>query len=102
MKKSTRKIVNRNGKYPCDICKESNILHSHHINGRDIPNANDFFNISNLCPNCHYNCHYGNLIIEKWVMTSNGYELLWHKKGEESITGEDSHPNLLIPSDLEK
>ena len=95
MKRETRKIINRKGLYPCDICKKGNILHSHHINGREIPNANHPSNIANVCPNCHSNIHYGYIIVEKWVMTSNGHELFWHKKGEESITGENSTPKLV-------
>lgn len=96
VKKKNRKIVNRKGIEFCDICKKKNILHGHHINGRDIPNANHISNIANLCPTDHMEVHYGNIIIEKWVMTSIGRELIWHKKGESSLTGEDSTPPLLI------
>jgi len=88
--------MNRKGSAFCDICKEAKILHGHHINGRDIPNANHFSNIANVCPNCHMDIHYGNVIVERWSMTSEGFRLYWHKKGEDSFTGDDSNPNLLV------
>jgi hypothetical protein len=97
VKKTTRKIVNRQGTTLCDICKKPNILHGHHIRGRDIPNANHQSNIANICPNCHMEVHYGIKIIEGWIMTSSGLQLFWHKKGEASFTGDDAMPNLLIP-----
>ena len=97
MKKSTRKMINRKGVKPCDICIEPHILHGHHIRGRKIPNANHTSNIANICPNCHYAVHCDLIIIEGWASTSGGNILLWHKKGEESFTGDDAKVNLLIP-----
>lgn len=99
MKKTTiksRKEKNKSGKFNCDICGNKDILVCHHINGRDIQNANHPSNLSNICPNCHAKVHYGHIIIEKWVMSTNGLILLWHKKNETGITGEDSKPPLLI------
>jgi len=96
VKKKNRKVINRKGGSCCDICKEPHILVSHHINGRDIPNANHPSNLCNICSNHHAEIHYGNIIVEKWLMTSDGMRLFWHKKGEASFTGEDSTPNLLV------
>ena len=96
VKKKSRKIINRKGKAYCDICKKQEILVCHHILGRDIPNANHSSNLCNLCSCCHTSIHYGNIIVEKWVYTSDGLQLFWHKKGESSFTGEDSTPNLLV------
>lgn len=83
------------GKCKCEICGNSEILINHHIKGRDIPNANHKSNLCLICSNCHMGIHYGNIIIEKWVMTSCGNQLFWHKKGENSFTGEDSTPPIL-------
>ena len=93
--KKTRKIQNRTGEMICPICKVNDFLVLHHINGRDTPQAEFSHNLVSICPNCHTKVHYGTIIIEKWIMGSNGRELVWHKKGELSITGEDSHPPLL-------
>ena len=90
-----RKQINRSGKNPCQICGEPHILQTHHIDGRDIPNANHSSNLADLCPTCHNNVHWGEVIIERWVMTSSGMELIWHKKGEESLTGDNSSPHLI-------
>jgi hypothetical protein len=34
--------------------------------------------------------HKGEIILEKRVLTTKGYTLMWHKKEEESVTGDDS------------
>lgn len=90
------KLSNRSGRFPCDLCSELEILEQHHINGRDIPNPNHPSNLCNICSRCHTKIHYGRIIIERWVQTSGGLELIWHRKNEEGLTGEDSKPKLLI------
>jgi len=91
MRKKTRKVINRSGHGECSICKEEAPLVEHHIRGRKIPNANHPSNLCSVCPNCHSKVHLGMIIIEKWCGTMSGTELFWHKKGEESFTGEDAH-----------
>lgn len=98
MKNSTKQLK-ASGCSCCEICKNPNILVTHHINGREIPNANHPSNLVNICANCHNDIHYGKIIVEKWVMSTGGPILFWHKKGEASITGEDSTPNLLFNPD---
>ena len=93
MKKSKRK-ANRSGKCPCDICKEPQILEEHHIRGRKIPLANARSNKTYICANCHNKVHYGLIVIEGWVMTTSGAELVWHKEGEEGLTGSDAKPHV--------
>lgn len=88
--------MNKSGKVSCDICKEISILHQHHIRGRSIPDYNHPSNLSNICPNCHAKIHYGVIILEGWATTTLGKELLWHKKEENGITGNDAKPNLLV------
>ena len=95
MSKKTRKKQNRSGNEICSICKNHSILICHHINGRDIEDANKSWNLVNICDTCHRKIHEGILIIEKWAMTSSGMELFWHKKGEENILGEESNPYLI-------
>lgn len=96
MKKRIRKIFNRSGNGKCNICKKSEILVEHHIEGRDIPNANHPSNIVSICSNCHRLVHEGEVVIEKWIMSTSGHELLWHKKGEPSFSGQDS-TTYIIP-----
>ena len=95
MKRKTRKTMNKSGKKPCQICNEPNILQTHHIYGRKIPNYNHSSNLADVCGSCHDKIHWGHIIIEKWTMTTNGMELLWHKKDEESFSGEDSSPHII-------
>lgn len=96
MKKKIRQLSNRSGQELCSICKEPHILQEHHINGRNVPNYKRAWNITNICANCHDEIHFGKIVIEKWVMTTSGRELIWHKKGEESITGFESTPHMII------
>jgi hypothetical protein len=95
IKKDTIKQMNRSGNYNCDICNASEIREIHHINGRDIPNYNHPSNIANICSNCHTKLHHGQIIIEKWAMTSNGLKLLWHNVDNPSFSGQDSKPYLI-------
>ena len=71
------------------------VIEEHHIRGRKIPNPNHPSNLANICPNDHADIHEGNSIIERWVATSSGKILSWHKRGEEGITGEDSKTYLI-------
>lgn len=93
---SVKKEMNKKGKCICEICHKPGILVIHHIEGRKIPNANHPSNLVSLCPSCHMQVHYDFIVIEKWVATTNGKQLIWHKKKEASFTGEDAHPPLLI------
>jgi hypothetical protein len=89
-----KKKRNSAGDFPCAICGTPAHLHQHHIAGREIPNANHPSNIADICPNCHHAIHFGKLIIEGWVVTTDGPILMYHKKGEESFTGNDATPPL--------
>ena len=90
-----RKISNRTGNKQCDICHCPNFLVLHHIEGRNIKNKNGKTNLTDICPNCHFLVHQGEIIIEKWTMTSNGMELVWHYKSDESLTGIESKPYII-------
>jgi DNA mismatch repair protein MutS len=96
VKLNVRKKKNRSGKALCDICQEPHILEIHHIRGRKIPNANDDFNLVDICANCHNKIHYGKIIIENWVMTSNGKKLIYREPHEESFTGNDAIPHQVL------
>jgi hypothetical protein len=95
MRRKVKRAKNRSGKFPCEICKNPNFLVEHHINGRDIPNANHPSNLVSICSNCHMLIHSGKIIIEKWVVTSEGRILFWHPVEESSFTGEDSSPHII-------
>lgn len=93
--KRVRKILNKSGKNPCNICNVVNILQEHHISGRNIPNPNHPSNLCAICSNCHTKVHHGQIIIEKWVQTSEGKELLWHSVDGNSFSGCDSKPHII-------
>lgn len=80
------------------MCLEPGILVEHHIRGRDIPHPNHPSNLAHICPNCHILVHSGLRVIEGWFQTSNGKELIWHKEGEESISGQDARPYTFLKS----
>ena len=92
MKRKIQKKINRSGSGICDICKQRAFLVEHHIEGRDIPNSNAKPNLTYVCDNCHRCTHNGSIIIEKWALTDNGLQLLWHYKNEESLTGQNAKP----------
>lgn len=98
MTKKGRKQMNRSGKCHCQICDQQEFMEEHHIEGRDIPNAEHPSNKANICPNCHRKVHEGVIIIEGNFMTTQGYELLWHYKDEDGFTGEDKTPYIIPKS----
>ena len=95
MKRKSRAILNRSGEKPCDICKEIEPLQAHHINGREVKNYNQDWNVANICAGCHYQVHLGGIIIESWFDTTNGRELIWHMEEEESITSIESKTHII-------
>ena len=62
MSRQARKKRNASGKSKCDICGDIGFLEEHHIRGRKIKNANEPFNIADICPNCHFKVHLGERI----------------------------------------
>lgn len=92
MKRKIQRICNRSGTRVCEICNAKTILIQHHIRGHDITNANHKNNLANICPNCHIRIHSGEIIIEDRLYTTNGYKLIWHLKGENSLTNNDADP----------
>ena len=94
MNRRTIKKRNRSGNFRCDICGEIEFLEEHHIEGRDITKPNHPSNVCNICPNCHYKVHLGKIIIEQWVTTTHGKELLWHHN-DENETIKDSETYII-------
>ena len=95
MARKNVKKKNASGQFDCDVCGETEFLEEHHIRGRKIKDAHKPFNIANICPNCHFKIHLGEIILENWTNSSPGKLLLWHKKGEPSITGDDAIPHII-------
>ena len=69
--------MNRSNTCKCDVCSTTDILVSHHINGRKIVRPNHVSNITNVCCNCHRKIHEGIIILEGWFNTTDGLKLLW-------------------------
>ena len=97
MSRRNRRKIQRSGNQPCEICGLETPLQEHHIRGRDIENANKQFNLVALCPTCHDRVHCGLIIIEGWFMTTSGNKLIYHQKGENSITGNKISPPKYSP-----
>jgi len=96
MSRKNKRIANRKAVNHCDICNERTPLVEHHIHGRI---SNDGWNLTYICSNCHYEVHLGNIIIEKWVQTTEGRLLAWHHKGDLSLTGDDAKPHIIAEED---
>lgn len=94
MKRYKRKRINSRDLQQRQICKKNEFLVEHHIHGRNIPNPNSPNNLTYVCSNCHYKIHKGWFIIEGWFDTTNGRELIWHEKEEDSLTGENASVHL--------
>jgi len=90
-RKNVRKLM-RSGTQRCPISGYTGPLVDHHINGREVKNAEGRWNKVWLSPNIHDQVHLGKIVLEQWCMTTSGRELIWHYTGEDSITGEDSEP----------
>ena len=90
MNATIQKKLNKSGKNFCEVCKKSEILVEHHINGRKIVDANKRWNLCYICSNCHNSIHHGIIIVEKWLQTTLGPELFWHYKNGHSLTNEDA------------
>jgi len=98
MSKKAKKQNNASGCRPCDVCGAQEFLEEHHIRGRDIPKAEHPSNIANICPNCHFKVHLGEIILENWMQTTSGRYLIWHNKGESSVTGDNATPHIIKKS----
>ena len=85
-----RRRLNATGEMLCEICDEKTYLQEHHIRGRKIHNPNHRSNICNICSNCHTLIHRGKIVIEDRLMTTKGYQLIWHYEDDESFTGNDA------------
>lgn len=96
MIKEARKSLNRSGIEKCQCCEEPNILIEHHINGRNIPDFDKFWNLCYICANCHNKVHFGLILIEGWFMTTNGLQLIWRHVQDKPITGSVTTPPLYV------
>lgn len=76
----------------CEICGANNkaYLHAHHIiPRRDYRSTDNWDNIAICCANCHNLVHSGDIIIIGVYYTTNGRQLMFHKKGEEPMLPEE-------------
>jgi hypothetical protein len=77
----------------CSICSNE-AQHTHHIVSKSKGGTNLPYNKTRLCGCCHHDVHKGTIIIEGNFLTSDGYQLIFHRAGEESITG--SSPDVYL------
>lgn len=71
----------------CEICNESKFLEKHHIISKCYGGSNKKENICWICSNCHTEVHKGEIILETKIFTLSGIKLIYHRKGEYSVTG---------------
>jgi hypothetical protein len=94
--KSKRKAM-RSGTAVCPISGYRGALVEHHINGREVADAEGEWNRVWLSPNVHDMVHRGEIVIEGWFMSSGGRILIWRNAEEETITGNSSTPPAYGP-----
>lgn len=94
--KRLRKKVNRSRTKPCDICEKKDRLEEHHLRGRKIPDPNHPSNICAICSSCHTLIHEGIIIIEDWMLTSEGRKLIWHSVDKKSVSGKNAE-SYIVP-----
>ena len=68
----------------------------HHIFGRKHPDKNRKWNRCYICPSCHDGIHScpPRLILEGWILTSEGMKLIWRRKGEDMVANEGAKPPI--------
>jgi len=80
----------RSGSLSCAVCGVVAPLVEHHVNGRNFKDANKPWNRCWICATCHDKIHMkdSEIILEGWFSTTGGGRMMiWHKKGEPSVTG---------------
>ena len=94
MSKKNLKAFARSAQRSCDVCKHYFPLVRHHLNGREIPKYDEPFNVAEVCPNCHQDIHSGEVVVEGWMQTSVGRELIWRNKNSDPVTDRSCTPYL--------
>jgi len=80
----------------CQICKlqfenESNSDVHHIIERKTFKQKkkkvdNNKRNILNLCPTCHRKIHLKEIIIDRWYLTTKGYQIGYYIKGSDKLS----------------
>lgn len=94
MSLKTQREAARSGSLICPVCEKRRLLVEHHIHGRNHPDKNRKWNRCYICASCHDDIHAGNVILEGWVLTSQGKRLIWRRSGEAPVANEGASPNL--------
>ena len=89
-----RAMMSGSGKCQIDV-NYNGPLDKHHINGRDVKNCESSWNVVYVSPNIHRQIHEGEIVIEGWFSSTEGRVLLWHRKGDISITDRMSSPYII-------
>lgn len=83
-------------KLKCEVCHDITFLDGHHIHSISLGGSNEPFNRVKLCGTCHKEVHNGEIIIEGRFETTRGNTVVWHRKGEKSVTGVEPPPVYLM------
>jgi hypothetical protein len=94
MKIKSMKMAARSGSMRCPICNEPRLLVEHHIHGRDIIEKNRLWNRCWICASCHDEVHSGKIVLEGWISTTEGKNLIWRTQIEAPIANDGAMPKL--------
>ena len=70
----------------CATCERES-QHTHHIISKSMGGKNTKANTIRVCAACHFDIHASKIVIEGNFLTTDGYQVIFHRAGEESITG---------------
>jgi hypothetical protein len=84
----------RSGTQDCPICGGSGPLVEHHIHGRKTRGWSQAWNIIWVCGACHDKIHIKPplIIIEGWVSTTSGRELIWRRPEDDPVISDGANP----------
>jgi hypothetical protein len=94
MSKQAKRKAMRSGAMSCPICIRVGRLVEHHINGREVLNWDQGWNVAWICAGCHDDLHAGDIIVEGWFRTTSGRELVWRRKGEPAKLADGASPHV--------
>jgi len=96
-RREAMRLAARSGTMECPVCRQKKLLVLHHIRGRDVSGWDRPWNEAWVCAGCHDEVHAGKVVVEGWVMTTEGHILAWRRAGEAQELMEAAEPPLYSP-----